>query len=71
MRSGRDGRCEPPAPGGSNATISRSSTRSRNGSHMSRLAPIPVTSTSGGPLPERATRSRSPPASMWNGVHVT
>ena len=33
-----------------------------NGPHMSRCAPMPLMSSSGGPAPRRATRSRSPPA---------
>ena len=55
IRSGRGGRGEPPAPGGSKAITSRSRMSPRNGCHMSRLAPIPVTSSSGVPLPVRAT----------------
>ena len=60
MRSGHRGRWEPPTPGASKAISSRPPKCCSSGSHMSRLAPIPVINSSGRPRPLRPIRNRRP-----------
>src|SRR5262249_56473648 len=61
-RRGRGQDPAPPVPGASTLIvwISAPSSRSSNGAHISRLAPIPMSSSSGRPSPRTATRSGTP-----------
>ena len=74
------GRDDPPTPGTSNDTTSMSGRKAdTNGSSRSRLAPMPLHSTSGGPgpVPGRTATRRSWPSTrtrrtrLANGVFVT
>src|SRR4249920_3112251 len=67
MRRGRRYREDSPVPGASRATVCTScGLRARsNGTDISRLAPMPVSTSSGDPVPRTEVRSRSPSTSTY------